>query len=181
MVFGLRSFRSFVLLRSAIAIGAPDVSSVRPWMTLRYIADTYHVPATTLVGQLELPAETDLDDANLGSLAELEAQSRIQYVQRVQLAIVQSHCRLPSAPAADDRESDRTGWVDTVGDEFVAALLAYGYPILALTLLLGAIGLPVPTGLSAAVAGSLAARGPMSVAWAGATAVAASVLGDTIG
>jgi membrane protein DedA with SNARE-associated domain len=180
MVFGLRSYRSFVLLRSAIAIGAPDVSGVRPWMTLRYIADTHHVQATTLVGQLELPAETDLD-ADLGSLAEREAQPRIQYVQRVQLAIVQSQRRLPSAPPADDRDNYRTGWVDAVADEFLAALLAYGYPILALTLLLGAIGLPVPTGLSAAVAGSLAARGSMSVAWAGTIAVAASVLGDTIG
>src|SRR5688572_210716 len=127
MVFGLRSYRSLVLLRSAMAIGAPDVSSVRPWMTLRYIADTYHVQVITLVGQLGLPAETDLD-ADVGSLADRETQSRIEYVQHVQLAIVQSHCRLPSAPAAADRVNDRTGWVDAVSDEFLAALLAYGYP-----------------------------------------------------
>jgi membrane protein DedA with SNARE-associated domain len=179
-VFGLRSYRSFLLLRSAIDIGAPDVSSIRPWMTLRYIAETYYVEVRTFVGHLELTAETDLG-ADLGSLADREGQPRIQYVQRVQRAIVQSQRVLPSAPAAVDRESDRTGWVDTVSDEFLAALLAYGYPILALTLLLGAIGLPVPTGLSAAVAGSLAARGSMSLAWAGTIGVAASVLGDAIG
>ena len=81
VVFGLRSYRSFWLLRSAIEIGAPDVSSVRPWMSLRYIADTYEVPATTLVAQLELAADTD-PDTDLGSLADREAQPRLQYVQR---------------------------------------------------------------------------------------------------
>jgi membrane protein DedA with SNARE-associated domain len=180
VVFGLRSYRSFWLLRSAIEIGAPDVSSIRPWMTLRYLADTYRVPAASLLGQLELAADTD-PDTDLGSLADREAQSRLQYVQRMQRAIAQSQEVLPPAPAAADRVGDRTGWLDTVADALLAALLAYGYPILALTLLLGAIGLPVPTGLSAAVAGSLAARGDMSVAWAGTIAVTASVGGDTIG
>ncbi len=57
----------------------------------------------------------------------------------------------------------------------------YSYPVLGLTLLLGAIGLPVPTGLATAVAGSLAARGSLSWAWAAALGVIASVLGDAVG
>lgn len=174
VVFGLRSYGSFLILRSAIEAGAPEVSSIRPWMTLRYVAGRYHVPETALVAQLELAADTDVD-ASLRSLAERDKASVFQYVQRVQRAVVRS----PTAPA--DREAEGTSWLGALGDEFLAALLAYGYPVLALTLLLGAIGLPVPTGLSAAVAGSLAAQGSMSWAWAGAVAVTASVLGDAIG
>ena len=174
VAFGLRSYGSFLILRSAVGVGAPQVSRIRPWMTLRYVAGTYQVPETALVAQLGLAADTELD-TSLRSLAEREKQSVFQYVQRVQGAVVRS----PTATA--DREADGTSWLSAVGDEFLAALLAYGYPVLALTLLLGAIGLPVPTGLSAAVAGSLAAQGSMSWAWAGAVAVTASVLGDAIG
>jgi membrane protein DedA with SNARE-associated domain len=174
VVFGLRSYGSWLILRSAIEIGAPEVSSIRPWMTLRYVARTYHVAETALAAELGLAADTDLD-TDLRSLAERDNRSTFRYLQRVQRAVVGS----PTAPA--DREPEGTSWLGAVGDEFLAALLAYGYPVLALTLLLGAIGLPVPTGLSAAVAGSLAAQGSMDWAWAGAVAVTASVLGDVIG
>ena len=179
IMFGVRSYRSFLLLRSAMAIGAPDVSPIRPWMTLRYLAGTYHVSLTSLVAQLELTGETD-PDTDLASLAARGEQSRFQYVQRAQRAIVSAQRLQPAPTIAGDREGDTT-WLDTITDELLAALLAYGYPILALTMLLGAIGLPVPTGLSAAVAGSLAAQGSMSSAWAGTIAVTASVVGDAIG
>jgi hypothetical protein len=39
-IFGFRTYRSFLLLHSAYELGAPDVSSVRPWMTLDYVART---------------------------------------------------------------------------------------------------------------------------------------------
>jgi hypothetical protein len=48
VMFGLRTYRSFLLLRSAYELGAPDVSSVRPWMTLDYVAPTYRVPGMAL-------------------------------------------------------------------------------------------------------------------------------------
>lgn len=56
-----------------------------------------------------------------------------------------------------------------------------GYPVLGLTLMLGAVGVPFPSALSVVVAGSLAAQGQMSLLWAGAVAVAFSVLGDLAG
>jgi membrane protein DedA with SNARE-associated domain len=56
-------------------------------------------------------------------------------------------------------------------EQFLSALLVYGYPILGVTLLLGAVGLPLPTGLSAAVAGSLSALGRMDWLTAGTIAV----------
>jgi membrane protein DedA with SNARE-associated domain len=174
-IFGLRTYHSLLLLRSAYTAGAPEVSSIRPWMTLRYAADTYHVSAAALIARLGLPAETD-PDASVKALAEREEQSPFEYVQRVQRAVVEA---APSGSVA--RSSQGASWLAAVGDEFLAALLAYGYPVLGLTLLLGAIGLPVPTGLSAALAGSLAARGSMSWAWSAMVAVTASVVGDAVG
>ena len=44
------------------------------------------------------------------------------------------------------RRAHRQGWLDWFNDEILSALLRYGYAVLALTLLLGAIGLPLPTG-----------------------------------
>ena len=45
--FGVRTYGSFRLLRSAYEAGAPMTSSVRGWMTLKYVAATYHAPAIT--------------------------------------------------------------------------------------------------------------------------------------
>lgn len=174
-IFGLRTYHSFLLLHSAYAVGAPDVSSIRAWMSLHYVADSFRVSETALIARLGLPAETD-PDASIKSLAEREARSPFEYVQRAQRAVVEA---APNGTAV--RSGQRTSWLTAVGDEFLAALLAYGYPVLGLTLLFGAIGLPVPTGLSAALAGTLAARGDMSWAWAATVAVTASVLGDAVG
>ena len=174
-VSGLRSYRSYLLLRSAYELGVPDVSNIRAWMTLRYVSETYRAPAAALVERLGLPPETDAN-ATVRSLAEREEQSPFEYVQRVQGAVANV-----TPGVTVDRASEAPSWLRAVGDEFLAGLLVYGYPVLGLTLLLGAIGLPLPTGLSAAVAGSLVARGSMDWAWAGATAAIASVLGDLIG
>jgi len=56
VIFSRRAYHSFLLLRSAYELGAPDVSSIRPWMTLRYIAETYRVPETALREHLGLPS-----------------------------------------------------------------------------------------------------------------------------
>jgi membrane protein DedA with SNARE-associated domain len=174
-IFGLRAYHSLQLLRSAYAVGAPGVSSIRPWMTLRYVASTYRAPQAALIEHLGLAAETQ-PDTSLRTLAEQAGLAPVQYVQRVQQAVADV------APALGaDRTNKTTSWLSAVGDRFLAALLVYGYPILGLTLLLGAIGLPLPTGLSTAVAGSLAAQGQLSWLWASTIAVTSSVAGDMIG
>jgi membrane protein DedA with SNARE-associated domain len=175
LAFGLRAVRSFQVLRSAYEAGAPETSSIRPWMTLRYVATRYRVPEDRLIAQLELSPQTNAE-TSLRSLAESGGLAPIHYLPRVQQAIA------AMTPAAAARPPDETSdWLSRIGDWFLSALLVYGYPILALTLLLGAIGLPVPTGLSVAVAGSLAAMGHMNWLWANAIAVAASILGDATG
>ncbi|MBI4499424.1 MAG: DedA family protein [Chloroflexi bacterium] len=72
-------------------------------------------------------------------------------------------------------------WLSTLSDELLAALLLYGYPVLGLTLLAGAIGLPLPSGLATVVAGALAAQGRLSWLGSGLVAVVASVVGDMVG
>lgn len=173
-LFALRTYRTFELLQSARTAGAPAVSSIRAWMTLRYIADHYRVPQAALQERLGLSPQLN-PETSLKALAEQRSASPFEYIQQVQRAVA----NITPAPASG--ATKRSGWLSTLSDETLAALLIYGYPVLALILLLGAIGLPVPTGLSTAVAGSLVSKGSMSWVWATIIAVAASVVGDMIG
>jgi membrane protein DedA with SNARE-associated domain len=168
----VRAYRSFLLLQSAYGLGMPQVGNIRAWMTLRYVAATYRVPESQLIGRLGVPPETP-PNTTLKSLAEREGLSRFSYVQRVQRAVAQV---APSGSSAGAQTSE--SWLERVEEQFLSALLIYGYPILGLILLLGAIGFPLPTGLSAAVAGSLSALGRMDWLAAGAVATLASILGD---
>jgi len=174
-ISGVRSYRSFQLLRSAYELGVPDVGSIRAWMTLRYVSDTYRAPRAALLERLGLAPETD-PDTSLRSLAEREGQAVIPYLQGVQRAVADVTPRLAAV-----QPPEAASWLGSLGDQVLAALLVHGYSILGLTLLLGAAGLPLPTGLSAVVAGSLVARGAMSWTGAGTVAVTASVLGDLAG
>jgi membrane protein DedA with SNARE-associated domain len=174
-IFGLRTYRSFLLLRSAYELGAPDVGSVRPWMTLDYVARAYHVPETELVNRLGLTPDTN-PATTLISLAQKQDLSPFAYLRQVQEAI--SELRpITSPPGGNDAVSEPGGF----GDEILAALLVYGYPVLGLTLLFGAIGAPLPSALSVVVAGSLIARGQMSWLAASAVVVASSASGDLAG
>jgi membrane protein DedA with SNARE-associated domain len=174
-LFGFRTYRSFLFLRSAYASGAPMTASVRPWMTLSYVAAAYGTPEAGLIERLGLAPGTD-PKTSLKSLAEQQGVSPLEYTQRVQRAI---------ASVAPDVGSDQTGerssWLRAIGDGVLTALLVHGYAVLGLTLLLGAIGLPLPDGLATIVSGSLAAQGHLKWLWAGAIAVTASVLGDMVG
>jgi membrane protein DedA with SNARE-associated domain len=175
VIFGLRTYRSFLLLRSAYELGAPEAGSVRPWMTLDYVARTYGVPQAALAERLELPRDID-PGTTLRTLARRQGLSPFEYIQRVQEAISTSR---PVAPPPGGSETATEP--ETLGDRILAALLVYGYPILSLTLLLGTVGAPFPSALSVVVAGSLSSQGEMSWFWAGAVAVTSSVLGDLAG
>lgn len=173
-VFGVRSYRTYLLLQSAYEVGMPQVSAVRAWMTLRYLALTYRVPEARLLSRLSLPPATPLD-SSLRSLAGREGMSPFQYVQQVQRSI--AGIAGQSVPA---RAPAFQGLFDRLNDQILSSLLSYGYAVLGLTLLFGAIGFPLPTGIAATVAGSLAAAGRMDWAAAGAISIAASVLGDVV-
>jgi len=175
ILLGVRSYRTFVLLRSAYEVGLADVSTIRPWMTLRYVAGAYRVPERELTERLGAAAAA-APDATLRSLAGREGVSLLDYVQRVQRAVVET---VPARTAR--RESGGAVGLSATSEALVSSLLVYGYPALGLTLLFGAVGLPLPSGLSMILAGSLAAQGRMSWLAASALAVAASTLGDVAG
>jgi membrane protein DedA with SNARE-associated domain len=175
VVFGLRSYHSFLLLRSAYELGAPKIAAIRPWMTIGYVAATYRAPDAALTDQLGLPAGTD-PDTSLRALARREGVSPFLYVQRVQRALAAS-----GPGPAKATESSGSPWISGVGQDLLAAVIVYGYPALGLMALFGAIGLPLPTGLATVVAGSLSAAGQLSWVWSASVALTASVVGDAIG
>jgi membrane-associated protein len=72
-------------------------------------------------------------------------------------------------------------WLSGIGEVLLAEIIAHGYPMLALTLLVAAIGVPLPSGLALVLAGGLAEQGHLSWAEAGIVALLALGLGDTIG
>jgi membrane protein DedA with SNARE-associated domain len=175
VLFGLRTYASFLLLRSAYAAGAPMTSSIRPWMTLGYVAATYRTPNAALVERLGLPSRTD-PNTSLKSLADQAGLSPSRYTQLVQRTIADI------APGVrSDRTNETSSWLGTIGEEVLTALLVYGYPVLGLTLFLCAIGLPLPDGVATTVAGSLVAQGRMDWVWAGTIAMMAAIVGDAAG
>src|SRR5436305_1042260 len=126
--FSLRTYHSFVLLRSAYHVGMPQSSSVRGWMTIRYVAEIYRVPEIHLIARLGLPLEIS-PDISLRSLAERERTSPFQYVQRVQ----QSIAEIASIAPLSDQGAPSGRWNRFI-DDVLSALLRYGYPALALIL-----------------------------------------------
>jgi membrane protein DedA with SNARE-associated domain len=150
-------------------------SSIRPWMTLQYVAATYQVPDAALLERLGLAPTTDLR-TSLRSLAQEAGLPLLEYVQGVQRAIAGI-----AASVRSDSAGKESNWLVAIGDAFLAAVLAYGYPALALTIFLGSFGLPLPHGIAVAVVGSLAAQGRIDWLWAGVATVAASVLADIVG
>lgn len=175
VLLGYRTYHSFQFLQSAYELGAPKTSAIRGWMTLKYLSAMYGIPETALSEGLGLPPGRD-PNTSLKSLADEAGVSPPQYVRRVQRVIAEH-----TPPAGPDRDNAGSGWVAAIADGALTALLVYGYPVLGLTLLLGAIGLPLPGGLAMIVAGSLAAQERMSWIWAGGIALIASVVGDVIG
>jgi membrane protein DedA with SNARE-associated domain len=175
VLFGLRTYNSLLLLRSAHEAGAPLTSSIRPWMTLQYVATRYRIPAISIIARLGLAPETE-PNVSLRSLAESGGQSPFEFVRRVQHAVADI-----APPEASHQQGEQAGWFALMNDKLLAAVLVYGYPVMALILLFGAVGMPVPTGLSVAVAGSLAALGYMNWLWATVIAVGASIVGDVVG
>jgi len=173
--FALRSYGSFRLLRSAYEAGAPMTSSIRGWMTLEYVAVTYHVPRAALVKELELPQQIE-SATSLRTLADRAGVSPVAFTQRVQRVVATL-----SPNAQSESKNGSSSWLGALGDQMLTALLVYGYPVLGLTLLLGAVGLPLPDGVATTVAGSLASQGRIDWFWAVTIVVIASLAGDAVG
>lgn len=71
--------------------------------------------------------------------------------------------------------------LEALTEQVLAAVLVYGYPALGLGLLLGAIGVPVPSGLFAAAAGALVAQGFLGLEETVVVALCCLIAGDLLG
>jgi membrane-associated protein len=174
LLFGFRAFNSYVVLRSAYQLGEPSVSSVRAWMTRGYVSTRNNAPTASLLENLALPAETPLD-TTLVAIADARHVARIDFVRRVQIAIVA--VAPTDAPAESGADPDTSG---SLTEGSLSALLVYSYPAIAAVFLFGAIGAPLPTGFAAVLAGSLAAAGKINGLLVWAIAVIASSIGDVV-
>ncbi len=86
ILFALRSYGSYLLLRSPCEAGRPQVSSLRAWMTLDHIAASYRVPLDELLPRLGLPADTRRDES-LKALADQRRVSRFEFTRGMQRAL----------------------------------------------------------------------------------------------
>lgn len=171
-----RTWRSYTVLDAARTLELPRAASIRGWMTVGFVATDYRVPQTELLAHLKLPPDTP-GTRTLRELAQAAGLATPDYVMQVQRAIAQFSAGQPEPAAAPEA----TGWLTAITDRFLAALLVYGYPVLAAVLFLGAVGLPVPAGAVAVIAGALALQGKMDAGVAAALATGAAVLGDAVG
>ena len=167
--FGFRTYGTYRLLQSATQSGVPGTSGIRPWMTIGYVAETYGVAFITLAGRLQLSPDTD-PKSTLKALAERTSLPRIDYIQRVQRAVADT--------APIQKSSASPGWLATLNDGILSLILTYGYAAFGVTLLLAALGFPLPSGVAVTIAGSLLAQGKLDWGLTFTLGIFASILGD---
>lgn len=167
--FGLRTYGTYRLLQSATQTGVASTSGIRPWMTIGYVAESYGVAFITLVGRLQLSQDTD-PKSTLKELADRTPLPRIEFTQRVQRAVADT-APIQKSPAA-------SGWWTALSDGILSLILTYGYVAFGATLLLAALGLPLPSGVAVTIAGSLLAQGKLDWGPTFTLGIVASLLGD---
>jgi hypothetical protein len=77
--FGVRAYTAWQILQAPPAVGAADTGSIRPRMSVRFIARSHLVPLADLAARLGAPADgniTLLDLASRQGLAVLQVEDR---------------------------------------------------------------------------------------------------------
>ncbi|MBI3964063.1 MAG: hypothetical protein HY329_00385 [Chloroflexi bacterium] len=93
---GLRTFQSWVFLRSAQEIGAIETASIRPWMTVAYVARAHGVSEEDLGARLELAADASRD-VTLLTLARQRYRQPLEIVRLAQRAVADLRGKTPSS------------------------------------------------------------------------------------
>lgn len=169
-----RAWRTYLLLNAAQTSGELQTSGLRGWMTIGQIAGDYRLPEPAFLSALDLAAETNRN-LSLYDLANRRGRSIFSVVQEVQGVIV----TLRKLSPATETAAVEAGWFRRSQDAVIQFVVVHGTPALGLTLLLGSIGLPLPTGLATSVAGAVASREGLD--WIAIIAiVGAAVAGDSV-
>ena len=173
--YGLRTYRTFLLLESAQSLAAPETSTIRGWMTLDYLATTYRVDPAALRQALGIAAETGgtVTIREVAAGREVPVLDMVTDVQRVVAALGERDVSVPATEQPD-------GWFDSLSESVMTGVLVYGSPVLLAVVFFGSLGFPVPSGPVTALAGSLAANGQIGTGVAAGIAFAGSLLGDVV-
>lgn len=169
--FTFRTADSLEVVRSAYQVGLPAAGSIRGWMSLGSISNTYGVSVDVLTKALDLPADTS-PDTLISTIAENKDEQLNQIIRLAQKALAESG----TAHGQSIEE-----FVEERGGKTMSALIDFSYFALALIMFVGAMGAPVPTSLVAVFAGVLIIDNEMNWPIAILTTVAASALGDAAG
>ena len=171
VAFSVRTWRSLELLESARQTGVPSTSHVRPFMTLEIVGRMYSVSPAQIVAGMNLPAETP--PATLLSTL-MGNEPSIAFLKRLQTVLA------AIAPAVE-RPPVETGWFGQLAASLLDAIIGFGTAGIAMAQFLAALGLPLPSGLSATVTGALAAQGRIDMVSAILATLPTSFAGDVIG
>lgn len=83
----VQAFHAFQRQRTLVKIG--DVSTVRSWMTVPYIARVYHVPQSSVYSALHLVKKPDSSHMTLSEVAQHSHQPIAKIIQIVQHSILE--------------------------------------------------------------------------------------------
>ena len=174
--YGVKSYRSLVVLHHAQQLGIDYAADIRGWMTLGYLEKNLGIPISDLLTQLELSEETPLQ-TTIGEMARQADTEVHRMVQHVQQIIVQN--RPATAPPVNLKPA-----ASLLGDLFSSiesALLRYGLPVLAASMVLGALSLPVPSGALVSISAFMLQQANEVIFPTLVVIVGFSVLGDIVG
>ena len=147
---------------------------IRPWMTVPYVAHSYHVPSSILYRALGLPPGPH-DRRPLADIARLQHRSVQDVIADLQKAITQARTSPLPSP------TDPPGRAVSLSGQLLAAFALYGLPVLFGVVLLGSAGVPIPGVVVVIVAGALVQQGELNLWWVVGLACSAAILGDNIG
>ena len=91
----MQAVQGFQQDRTLVSTG--DVRSVRPWMTVPYIARTYNVPASYLYRSLNVSSISQTDHVTLRMIAAQTHRTEADVIQSVQQAILSYRRQHPPA------------------------------------------------------------------------------------
>ncbi|MGA2222201.1 MAG: DedA family protein [Verrucomicrobiia bacterium] len=146
---------------------------IHGWMTVGYIAHSYHVPPDVLYEALALPPKLP-DKRPISKIARSQRHSVDDVIGVLADAII--HARAVSAATTRGRTRAMN-----VRDPLLAALAVSGYPVLFGVTAISSVGVPFPMTFMLIGAGSLVAQEEMNLWWVLVLASGGAVLGDQIG
>jgi membrane protein DedA with SNARE-associated domain len=178
---GFTVFKVLHTVREVIYWQVHRDEAIRGWMSVGYVAHSYHIPPKVLYQALDLPLKPP-DKRPLRKIAYMQHRSMDEIRANLQNAIILVHPPVFTATTDTARAKPRvSGIAMSLTDQLLAALLLYGLPAIFGMTVISAAGAPLPTNLMLIAAGSFVEQGEMTMWLVIIVASLAAVLGDQVG